>query len=181
MVGHKIRATALLSVLAFLFGLDTQADASDGEFLGYRLGDTYPMTESTIVETFLLGPNYVIEAEHPVKPEAFDTVKVAASVATHHIGGICGSASFAQEAGATSFYRKYMALLRAKYPNWTYDPDLAKLTLGEYQIRGFVVKHNGDAKPWYVQIGLHYSADSRAFENWTLLRQEKYEQLLRKL
>ncbi|NND36994.1 MAG: hypothetical protein HKN81_07645, partial [Gammaproteobacteria bacterium] len=43
------------------------ADANDGEFMGYRLKDRYPVTEQTRSGPSLSG-NLVVIAENPVMP-----------------------------------------------------------------------------------------------------------------
>lgn len=179
-------AMALLMAMASLLPCPVFADASDGEFLGYRLDQAYDVTASTQTSPSPAG-NLQILAERPVMPADLRFVRLTTTVSSHTIGFIHGMQDFETEHLARTFAKKYYKLLRAKYPAWRIDtneielsnelrPIAVRMDLSPHTIRLKIDERPG-ANPYRVTITLTFLYDGPRWRTWTeLARSERDEQ-----
>ncbi|MFW2403227.1 MAG: hypothetical protein ACN4GT_00590 [Gammaproteobacteria bacterium] len=165
------------------------ADANDGEFMGYRLNDRYPMTEATRSGPSLSG-NLVVIAENPVLPGDMGMVRLTTTLETHTIGFIEASQDFSDESAARDFARKYYNLLHAKYPDWRIDtgkiqlnektlmPTALNMDRWPHTIRMKLTETEAtDGRPFRVSLTLRYLFDSPERKAWNkLARAEQSDQ-----
>jgi len=165
---------SILIVLVLIPGV-VIADASKGEFMGYRLGSNYPLGANTPQRTTTTG-NLIVIAENPLKPDDIAEVSLLTTAETLVIGRINASAWFATEAEARIFGRRYVDLLRAKYPGWTFgrermDADLRIVEVNfdrmpyNLWLRINEDNHKGDSR-WRFSMTLSWLADSKEARAW---------------
>ena len=172
-----------MGLLLAAFASNAGADANEGEFMGYRLNDRYPVTEATQSGPSLSG-NLIIIAEDPVMPADMGQVRLTTTLETRTIGFIEASQDFADEASARAFARKYYDLLHAKYPAWRIDsgkiqlneqtlmPTALNMDRWPYTIRMKLAQtDSGDGKPFRVSLTLRYLYDTPEREAWNALAQ----------
>ncbi|MGI9344373.1 MAG: hypothetical protein ACR2QV_16190 [Gammaproteobacteria bacterium] len=143
-------------LIAMVFGggvltspLPVAADASAGEFMGYKLNNHYPMKSDTQFSPSLSG-NLLIVADQPVMPADMEEVRVTATVTSHTIGFIEAAREFTSEDEARGFAKKYFNLLRAKYPDWSVDAE--RIQLNEQTLRPTAL--NMDKWPYTIRMKL---------------------------
>jgi hypothetical protein len=122
------------------------ADASNGDFMGYQLGDQYQRSADTRQQTSTTG-NLLISAEQPVKPGDIAEVTLLATAETLTIGYIGASQWFATEAEARAMGRQYFELLHAKYPDWPYGWEVMDAQLN-------IVEVNFNSAPYNLRLRL---------------------------
>ena len=122
------------------------ADASDGQFMGYQLGSNYQRGTNTQARVTTNG-NLNITAENPVKPNDVGDVVLIATAETLTIGYINALTWFETEAEAREFGRKYIKLLRAKYPDWMIGREEMNANL-------YLVEVNLDKPPHNLRVRL---------------------------
>jgi hypothetical protein len=130
----------LLALPAVVF-----ADASDGQFMGYELGAVYPATPQESEST--TTGNLLIVAESPVKPADIKQVKLVATPVSRTIGYISAASWYATEGEARENARRYVELLRAKYPDWSFGREAMDASLR-------IVEVNFDKAPYNLQLRL---------------------------
>ncbi len=189
---------AAIGMACVLLPPNSAADANDGEFMGYRLSDRYPLTANTRSGPSLSG-NLLLLAENPVSPADIGEVRLTTTVASYTIGFIEASQTFATETEAREFAKKYYNLLHAKYPDWRIDagrieiseatlmPTALNMDKWPYTIRMKLAESEADdGRPFRVSLTLRYLFDSPEREAWKRLaraeqdarRQSSQEQLL---
>jgi hypothetical protein len=122
------------------------ADAGNGDFMGYQLGDQYQRSPDTRQQTSTTG-NLLISAEQPVKPGDIAEVTLLATAETLTIGYIGASQWFATEAEARDMGRRYFELLHAKYPDWPYGWEVMDAQLN-------IVEVNFNSAPYNLRLRL---------------------------
>ena len=134
-------------LLCCLFALpaDVVADASEGQFMGYELGTKYPALPQD-VEVTTTG-NLLIAAENPTKPADIVQVSLIATPESRTIGYIIAASWYATEGEARDVGRRYVELLRAKYPDWDFGRELMDASLR-------IVEVNFDKAPYNLQLRL---------------------------
>jgi hypothetical protein len=130
----------LLALPAVVF-----ADASDGQFMGYELGAGYPATPQGSEST--TTGNLVFVAENPVKPADIKQVRLVATPVSRTIGYINAASWYATEGEAREIARRYVELLRAKYPDWNFGREAMDASLR-------IVEVNFDKAPYNLQLRL---------------------------
>ena len=121
------------------------ADASDGQFMGYELGTNYPATPRGTGST--TTGNLLIVAENPVKPTDIDKVSLIATPVSRTISYIDAASWFATEGEAREIGRRYVELLRAKYPDWNFGQEVMDANLR-------IVEVSFDKAPYSLQLRL---------------------------
>lgn len=101
--------------LAFTFSNIVHADASTGEFFGYQISESYPVTKKTRIKSESGGVILAIKAEFPKKPADVGKVYVITTTMTHTIGKIYSTRKFRNAEVANKFADRYAAFLAAKY------------------------------------------------------------------
>lgn len=108
--------TLLATSLLLLAGL-VLADANEGEMGGYRLGDSYPLNESSSYEA-AADRSWKIQAQEAVVPADMDAAYVYATPATQTIGKIIFRKNFGSAAEAEAAAMEQKRRLEAAYPDW---------------------------------------------------------------
>ena len=138
--------TLIAFVLAFSLPCVSIADAAKGQFMGYQLGSTYersPQTEALVTT----NGNLKIIAEDAVKPTDVGDVTLVTTPDSLTIGYISSLTWFDTEEEARAFGRKYIKLLRAKYPGWAFGRE-------EMDANMRAVEVNLDKPPYNLQMRL---------------------------
>ena len=104
-------AAAILNVV---FSTMALAGPLEGDFVGYRLGATYPITAATRGRPSVMGA-VVIRAESTDAAPYFRRVEVMATPGTFTIVSITAVADFAERSGAEALEAKYTDLLTTLY------------------------------------------------------------------
>jgi hypothetical protein len=151
------------------------ADANNGDFLGYTLGNNYTQPVGDAEE---LGANGMlrINAAKPVKPDDITEVRLIVTAESRTIGYITGASWFATEAEARDFAKRYINLLHAKYSNWLFGReqmdinmriDEVNLDNQPYNIRFRLDErqHNGKNQ-WRFSMTLGWLPTSKEAEAW---------------
>ena len=136
----------IILLLAIALPGGVLADAASGQFMGYQLGSDYSRGANTQTQVTASG-NLKITAEDPVKPADVGDVSLVATAETLTIGYINALTWFDTEAEAREFGRKYMTLLRAKYPDWAFGRE-------ELGANMKVVEVNLDKRPHNLRMRL---------------------------
>jgi len=162
--------------LCCLFALPTVvvADARDGQFMGYELGTNYPAA-SQDVELTTTG-NLRIAAENPIKPADISEVSLIATPESRTIGYIVAASSYATEGEAREVGRRYVELLRAKYPDWNFGRELMDASLrivevnfdkAPYNLQLHLVRDEYDGRSmWRFSMGLGWLRESNEWHAW---------------
>ena len=174
----------------------SSADANDGEFLGFKLGDTYPVTESTeIVRTgdYLV---VILNASAGNAPNDFEIINLFCSEVTHTIGRIRAFSPFDDDerAEASELASKYEKILNQKYFDWhgasastwsrgalTNDTYLLGSYLRPKELPQTILQKafGGVTMEYVAGIELSYKRESAAGDTWAeLLKREAAEALL---
>lgn len=138
---------AVRLLLCCLLALPTivAADAGEGRFMGYELGTAYPTAvPGTAVTT---TGDLLIEAENPVKPADIAEVSLIATPESRTIGYIVAASWHPTEAEAREAARRYVELLRAKYPDWVLGREAMDASFR-------IVEVNLDKAPYNLQLRL---------------------------
>lgn len=151
------------------------ADANDGQFMGYELGNSYPDVPAS--SEIAASGNLLIVAEDPVKPASIDEVRLVATPKSQTIGYIAALSWHDTEAEARASGRRFAEALRTLYPDWGFGREVmdGRLRIVEVnldkrpynlQLRLVRDKHQG-REMWRFSMGLgwqHDSADGRAWQ-----------------
>lgn len=151
------------------------ADAGSGMFMGYQLGNSYQLGANTRQHQTANG-NLILTAENPVKPDDINEVSLVTTSRSLTIGHINAASWFNTEEEARAFGRKYVDLLRAKYPDWAFgregmDTNLriveVNFDLPPYNLRLRVNedRRKGDSM-WRLSMTLGWLPDSKEAMAW---------------
>ena len=140
----------IVACVLLLAGSVTFADANDGEYLGYRLGDKYPIPKRTAVRPHITGA-LIFDLNPGEHPHHVDTISLYVSPTSSIVGSIFGEWYFSNERAAESFADRYLAKLHGKYPNWMRTG--RSLTYGDYQLWASVEKRPPVAEHWLSPKG----------------------------
>lgn len=88
------------------------ADPSEGDFLGFRLGEVYPITDNTEV---VWNNIPVVIVRNAQAPGQIERVELKVTAKTHKIMTIVGVAEFKNYEDVTKFADYYAALFKKKY------------------------------------------------------------------
>ncbi len=184
-------------LLCCLFALPTvvAADANEGQFMGYELGTEYPAPPLD-VEVTTAGP-LLIEAENPTKPADIVQVSLIATPESGTIGYIIAASWYATEGEAREVGRRYVDLLRVKYPDWDFGRELMDASLrivevnfdkAPYNLQLRLLRDEYDGRSmWRISMGLGWHRESKEFHAWqdkaatehAAAKATEYEQLMK--
>jgi len=184
-------------LLCCLFALPTVAvaDANQGQFMGYELGAKYPAPPRD-VEVTTVG-NLLIVAENPIKPADIVQVSLVATPESRTIGYIIAASWYATEIEAREVGRRYVELLRAKYPDWDFGRELMDASLrivevnfdkAPYNLQLRLVRDEHDGRNmWRISMGLGWDGGSKELHAWqntaatehVTAKATEYEQLMK--
>lgn len=150
------------------------ADASQGQFMGYELGTKYP-TSPRNVEVLTTG-NLLFEAEDPIMPSGIVDVSVVTTPGSHTIGYIVAASWHETEEEARVVGRRFVELLRAKYPDWILGGEVmdekmriveANFDKAPYNIQLRLVHDEYEShKMWRFTMGLGWNTESSELRAW---------------
>ena len=158
-------------------------DAFDGEFFGYKVGEKYPLTDTTKGRLTIMGSAEIL-ADHPEKPNEIGEVHIIATPMTFTIANIYSINKFDTKKEAEAFASKYADILDTRYSKGNKIEsvlDFQRLILelsNKYSLRiGF---HEPDKhRPNYqVHIGLKWCCEKKK-ESAGLFDKE-FDQLVKK-
>lgn len=165
-------ARILFFISLILFNTSVIADASDGEYLGYTLGDKFRVPSGAVGEYHITGA--MIYAVDPKRqPHHIDSMSIYVSPKSSIIGSIFGEWYFSSARSAKSFADNYLAALKKKYPHWKLRG--RSLTYGDHQLwvdieeKPLFGEHWPSHKKTRVAIGLILAPDSAGRNEWMAL------------
>lgn len=168
-VGRRILGVMLRAVGLLLFCAAAHGDANDGEYLGFRLGDHYPVPPGVAGKPLLNGAlHYAVNPEH--RHQHMGSMSLYVSPGTHTIGSIFGEWYFTSKRSAEEFSRRYKRSLDERYSHWRNRRNY--LTDGVYQLWVDVEQRPPFAdfwrldKPFRVSVALIYWPDSAQRAEW---------------
>ena len=184
-------------LLCFLLALPTVvvADANEGQFMGYELGTEYPAPPQDVEVT--TAGNLLIEAENPTKPADIVQVSLVATPESRTIGYITAASWYATEGQAREVGRRYVELLRAKYPDWDFGRELMDASLrivevnfdkAPYNLQLRLGRDEYDGRSmWRISMGLGWRGESKEWHAWqnkaarehAAAKATEYEQLMK--
>ncbi len=133
----------LLLCCLFAFPADVIADASDGDFMGYKLGTIYSATPQDVAVT--AAGTLFFAAGNPLKPDDIVQVSLIATPESRTIGYIIAASWYETESEARDVGRRYIELLRAKYPGWDFGRT-------QMDASARIVEVNFDKRPYNLQL-----------------------------
>ncbi len=158
-----------LTLAAIVMSGTARADASNGEYLGYRLGDKFSVPMNAQPRPHVAGP-LVYDFGMNTRDHGVETMTVFVSPESSIIGSIFGEWYFGNKRSAERFADRYLATLRRKYEQWTSDDE--SLSNGEYRLAVEVQKRAKDDHFWpssdkyRVAVSLIYAPDSLRRGEW---------------
>ncbi len=162
----------LILISLILFSTSAFADANDGEYLGYNLGDKFKVPRGAVAKDHITGAMiYVVDPRR--QPHHIDSVTIYVSPKSSMIGSIFGEWYFSSARSAKSFADQYLSSLEEKYSHWKRRG--RSLTHGDYQLwvdveeKPPIVDHWPSRKNSRVAIGLIFAPDSLGRSNWMAL------------
>ncbi|NIL94133.1 MAG: hypothetical protein GTO71_06755 [Woeseiaceae bacterium] len=167
-----IQATIVgLLMLLFIFFVasNAYADANEGEYLGYRLGETFNIPKRAGSRGHITGA-MVVDLSPKAHPHHVDSITLYVSPVSLIIGGIYGEWYFSGRPRAALFADRYLDTLADKYPKWRRRGQ--SLTNGDYQLwvtveeRPPIVQNWPSHDDYRVGVGLIYAPDSSARYRW---------------
>ena len=164
----------LLLCCLFALPADVVADASEGQFMGYELGTQYPALPQD-VEVTTTG-NLLIVAENPTKPADIVQVSLVATPESRTIGYIVAASWYTTEGEAREVGRRYVELLRAKYPDWDFGRErmdsslrIVEVNLDKvpYNLQLSLVRDEYDSRSmWRISMGLGWRRETEEWNAW---------------
>jgi hypothetical protein len=169
---RKWQVSAMLTFLiaaALLMSGAARADASNGEYMGYRLGDKFAVPEHAQARPHVAGP-LVYEFDINGRDHGVETMRVFVSPESSIIGSIFGEWYFESRRTARQFAERYLSTLRRKYDQWT--PGDHYVANDDYQLSVEVQKQSNNGEYWpstkkyRVAASLIYAPDSLGRGEW---------------
>jgi hypothetical protein len=164
------RILYLISLI--IFSASAIADANDGEYLGYSLGDKFKVPRGAAGDYHITGA--MIYAVDPKRQaHHIDSMSIYVSPKSSIIGSIFGEWYFASVRSAKSFADGYLAALEKKYPHWKLRG--RSLTYGDHQLWVDIEEKPPFDDYWpsrkkhRVAIGLIFTPDSLGRSDWMAL------------
>lgn len=154
--------------LLFLSGTAI-ADANDGEFLGFKLGEKYLAPRGSVAQHHIMGALiYVVDTDRGHRH--MDTLSIYTSPKSSTIGSIFGAWYFSSKRSAKDFSDRYLRTFDKKYNNWRRRR--SSLTNGDYQLwvdleqKPPIVDHWPSRKNFRVSVALIFAPDSARRSDW---------------
>lgn len=164
----KIAASALLTSAVIAVA---HADARDGEFFGYTLGQEFLEPDDGSHDA---GRVKLIAANKPVKPDSIESVYVLVTPVTRTIGRIAGETWYANGEEAIVAYERFREILRSRYADWRIDEQtdlhfhMTRFRHGDYVLGVQASGPHRDAvsgkddRPFQLVLSLSYAGDTAA-------------------
>ncbi len=162
-----------LILFGFIFFNTTAfADANDGEYLGFKLGEKFAVPRGAVSMDHVTGA--MIYALNPGKhPHHIDSISIFVSPNSSIVGSIFGEWYFSNPRAAKVFADRYLFTLELKYDHWTRRG--RSLAHSDYQLwvdieeKPLIVDHWPSDMNTRVAIGLIYARDSLGRNEWMAL------------
>lgn len=162
-------ASALISVYLLFLSAVACADANNGEFLGFKLGERYSVPRGSVGRDHITGAlSYVVNPVH--RHQHMGSMSLYVSPKSSIIGSIFGEWYFSNKASASEFSDRYLQTLEDQYRDWRRRR--ISLTNGDYQLwvdleeRPPIIDHWPSAKKFRVSVALIYAPDSVRRKDW---------------
>ncbi len=163
----------MLVLLGFIFiNTSVFADANDGEFLGFKLGETFTVSSGTASMKHITGAT-VYAVDPGRHAHHIDSISIFVSPKSSVIGSVFGEWYFSNPRAAKVFADRYLSVLGKKYGHWIRRG--RSLTDGDYQLwvdieeKPPIVDYWPSHKKSRVAIGLIYAPDSLGRRDWMAL------------
>ena len=162
-----------LILLSFIFvGSAALADANDGEYLGFKLGEKLTVPRGAVSMDHVTGA--MIYALDPGQhPHHIDSISIFVSPKSSIVGSIFGEWYFSNPKAAKVFADRYFSSLELKYDHWSRRG--RSLTYGDYQLwvdieeKPLIGDHWPSEMNTRVAIGLIYARESLGRNEWMAL------------
>ena len=171
MVKH-LRICNLILISGVFFSSSAVADANNGEYLGFKLGETFTVTSGTASIKHITGAT-VYAVDPGRHPHHIDSISIFVSPKSSVIGSVFGEWYFSNPRAAKVFADRYLSVLGDKYSHWISRG--RSLTDGDYQLwvdieeKPPIVDYWPSHKKSRVAIGLIYAPDSIGRRDWMAL------------
>ncbi|MCH8867990.1 MAG: hypothetical protein IID58_14215 [Proteobacteria bacterium] len=161
-------------ILFGIFCINTAvlADANDGEYLGFKLGEKFAVPPGAVGMNHVMGA--MIYTVNPGQhPHHIDSISIFVSPESSIVGSIFGEWYFSNPRAANVFANRYLSNLELKYSHWVHRG--RSLTYGDYQLwveieeKPLIVDDWPSDKNSRVAIGLIYARDSLGRNEWMAL------------
>jgi hypothetical protein len=172
----------LLLLLVLFNSLAVRAGPLEGELFGYRLGDRYPVGDTTRGYFSFMG-QAVLNAEKAEMPPGFSLVEVITTPKTFTIANIYAKAEFEEESNAKEFEAKYANLLRTMYGAKctgmkAYLQEALKLRCSKsYELTVHRFKPDKGSEKHQVHVGLKFDNESPTGKRILALFKTELDQL----
>ena len=170
----------LIFISLILFSAAIIADANDGEYFGYNLGDKFRVPRGAAAKYHITGAMiYVVDPRR--QPHHIDSMSIYVSPKSSVIGSIFGEWYFSSARSAKDFANQYLSALEEKYGHWQRRG--RSLTYGDYQLwvdieeKPPVVEYWPSHKKSRVAIGLIFAPDSTSRSEWMALISSEVDKL----
>jgi len=159
----------LLFISLLFFATAAFADANDGEYLGFKLGERYSAPRGAVGRNHVTGAVvYAVDAHK--RHQHIGSLSIYVSPKSSVIGSIFGEWYFVNKQSAKQFMDRYVLALEDEYSDW--KRRRSTLTNGDYQLwvdleqKPPIVDHWPSAKKFRVSVALIYAPDSAARAEW---------------
>jgi hypothetical protein len=167
------RKSIFISLL--LVNTSVVADANDGEYLGFTLGQSYSVPRGAVAKDHIIGAlDYAVDPHQ--RAQHLGSLSIYVSPGSSVIGSIFGGWYFTSERAAKSFLERYTQILDDEYGDWKRHrilfTSVKSFTNGKYQLwvdfeqKPSIVDHWPSDKKYRVGVALTYALDSSARNNW---------------
>ena len=167
------RKSILISFL--LVNTSVVADANDGEYLGFTLGQSYSVPRGAVAKDHIIGA-LVYAVDPHRRQQHLGSLSLYVSPGSSVIGSIFGGWYFTSERAAKSFLERYTQILETEYGDWKRQrilfTNVNTFTNGKYQLwvdleqKPPIVDHWPSDKKYRVGVALTYALDSSARSDW---------------
>lgn len=166
----------LIFISLFFLSASAFADANDGEYLGFKLGERYSAPRGSVGRGHITGALvYAVDAHK--RHQHIGSLSIYVSPKSSIIGSIFGEWYFSSERSAQEFMDRYMDNLEKKYSDWKHERSRwhrkrAPLTNGQYQLwtdleqRPPIVDHWPSSKKFRVSVALVFAPESEGRSEW---------------
>ena len=167
-----LRICSLILISGVLFNSSAVADANNGEYLGFKLGETFTVSSGTPSVKHITGAT-VYAVDPGRRPHHIDSISIFVSPKSSVIGSVFGEWYFSNPRTAKVFADRYLSGLGSKYGHWIRRG--RSLTDGDYQLwvdieeKPPIVDYWPSYKKSRVAIGLVYAPESIGRRDWVAL------------
>jgi hypothetical protein len=165
----KMSVAGLCAFISCLWTGFAFADANEGEYLGYRLGDKFVAPRGKQSRDHIVGAK-IYDLKPTGQDHNVETLSLYVSPTSSIIGSIFGEWYFTSKRAAQQFADRYLVTLGEKYEHWT--PSRRSLTYEDYQLSVEIEKKSPYIEYWpspkkyRVAIGLIYTPESLGRNEW---------------